>query len=422
MIATKESPSSELKASKTTLTLADYMNDCYVPSLYSRHRFLVLFGGAGSGKSVFAAMKQVVRAMMNAGHRILVLRKVAKTIRQSVWRELIRATERMGVRAFWVFSVGSFVATYIPNGSEIICMGMDDEEKVKSIEGITSIWCEEATEFFPEEIDQLNLRVRGACPDYRQIILSFNPISQLHWLRGRFFEKAMPLDYAKTVLTTYRDNRFIDDEYRRTIEAMREYNPELYAVYGMGQWGILKGLIYRPWNIVQGMPDHLDETIWGLDFGYNNPTALVRIGIKDTVPVCDEEIYARELTTDDLIKIMDARHVSKSDPIYADCAEPDRIEELIRAGYNVYPADKSKGSVMAGINTVKKVRPQVTGKSSNIVKELGSYSWKENPNANLKAEPDEPVKFNDHAMDAIRYALHTHNAGAGAGDMIGMLI
>ncbi|MHA1572595.1 MAG: terminase large subunit, partial [Alphaproteobacteria bacterium] len=148
-----------------------------------------------------------------------------------------------------------------------------------------------------------------------------------------------------------------------------------------------------------------DETILGLDFGFNHPTALVEIGLRDKQAFLTERLYASGMTTADLIAWMDKNGISKGDPIYADAAEPDRIEELYRAGYNVLPAAKGPGSVNAGIVYCKGLAIHTRPQNKNINEENANYRWRVDKNGEAL---DQPEKSGDHAMDAIRYALFTH--------------
>lgn len=125
--------------------------------------------------------------------------------------------------------------THIPTGNELICAGMDDPEKIKSIAGITSVWCEEATELDEADFNQLELRVRGETKSYKQFIITFNPISDTHWLKKRFFDA--PDSETLLLNTTYKDNHFLDDDYRNHLMNRVRSNENLYKVYVLGDWG-----------------------------------------------------------------------------------------------------------------------------------------------------------------------------------------
>lgn len=373
------------------------INQAYENALTNQDRYLILYGGAGSGKSVFAAQKIILRTLQEKDHRFLIIRKVARTIKLSCYqllKDLIREYELSKPFQFH----DSVTKITCSNGNEIISCGVDDPEKLKSIQGVTGIWIEEATELTEFDFMEIDRRLRGKeLKNYKQIMLSFNPISALHWLNLRKFKNAVKLQ------TTYRDNKFIDSQYKKTLEDLEEQNPNLHRIYARGEWGVLEELIYRPFEIITGYPESYDETYYGLDFGFNNPTALVKIQAKDKQYYLTELIYKTGLTNQDVIKELERLKISKSDLIYCDSAEPGRIEDISRAGYLAKPSDKS---VKDGIDFVKTCKIFSNYDNKNLNNEVLSYSYKKDKSGNVI---DEPVKFNDHLLDALRYALYTHN-------------
>lgn len=384
-------------------------NDVFWPLYGDDHRFLVLMGGAGSGKSFFTATFWAVTLMRQPGHHVGGFRKVARTCRTSVFAQFRRAIITLGVFPLWDMNLTEMTFTFKPNGNVFRCLGLDDQEKLKSIEGLTGAWMEEATEYTPTDVEQVNLRIRGKTPFCKRIVLSFNPVSALHWLKKRFFD--IPDPKALVIRTTYRDNRFIDPEYAEELDALRRRDPQLGAVYADGEWGVLEGLIYATPAVVP-WPDGLDVTAYGLDFGFTNPCALIAVGARDVDPVqrvgdvfLREMVYERGLTTPDLSAQMEAAGVRKDKPIYADPAEPDRITELSRLGWKCRAADKGPGSVHAGINMCRGFTLRITPDSVNLANEFGTYKWRTTRDGQ---STDEPLAFNDHAMDAFRYALWTH--------------
>ena len=386
-------------------------NPRYYPLYGNTRRNLVLLGGAGSGKSVFATQKIALRLMRESGHNIIAFRKVGSTLRDSICAEFRKTINTLGVASLWDESKSEFAFTYRPNGSRLRCMGLDDQEKLKSVAKMTSAWIEEATEFMPQDYEQINLRLRGkpatrrdGSPSYRQIIISFNPISALHWLKARFFD-ADQRGRTTTMKTTYKDNRFIDEQYKHELEELALRDPRFAAVYVRGEWGVLDGVIYQPWETPAVWPDHFDEVIYGLDFGFNNPSSLVEGGLYDGEAYLTEKIYQSGLTTGDLVDVMARLEISKTAPMYGDPAEPDRIEEIARAGYNIFPAEKGPGSVSAGIDLVQKTRIWTRSSNENINAENNTYCWHVDRSGTVTDTPD---KANDHAMDAIRYMLWTH--------------
>lgn len=216
-------------------------NPVYLPHLSSKERYEVLYGGAGSGKSHFVAQKKVYQHLSEPGHKTLVVRKVAHTLRNSVFALL------QGVIADWqvnkLFTVNkSDMEINCANGNKFIFAGLDDVEKLKSIHGITDIWIEEASEITQEDFQQLDLRLRGAAKVVKQITLTFNPVSIAHWLKAYFFDQ--PPKSCSTLKTTYKDNKFIGDEYEAVLLALRDKDPYFYSVYALGEWGVIGKTIF----------------------------------------------------------------------------------------------------------------------------------------------------------------------------------
>lgn len=220
-------------------------NARFLPLLFDKHRFLVLKGGGGSGKSIFAGRKILERVTNEPGHRYLVVRKVAKTLRESCFEQLKKqAYEYYADQiAFIPKGKGSDMYIRFKNGSEILFAGLDDVEKLKSIFDITGIWIEEASELEEGDFNQLDIRLRTEFPFYLQMILTFNPISITHWLKKRFFDTKDPR--ATVHESTYKDNRFLTPEARITLEAFRETDEYYYTVYCLGQWGVTGKTVFN---------------------------------------------------------------------------------------------------------------------------------------------------------------------------------
>jgi phage terminase large subunit len=223
--------------------LPKLMNNWCIPLLSNKNRYLVLKGGGGSGKSVFAAQKVIVRVVAEKGHRILVCRKVAKTIRESCFALLRETIGNMGLSNLFIVNKGDLKITCKLNNNEILFAGLDDVEKLKSINGITSIWIEEASELLPEDFRQLDIRLRGKTLNYKQMIISFNPIDINHWLKKEFFD--VNKENSIAVHTNYKDNRFLDAENIKVLEAFKETDLYYYQVYCLGEWGVLGKTIFN---------------------------------------------------------------------------------------------------------------------------------------------------------------------------------
>lgn len=214
-------------------------NSVYKPLFNNTDRYLVLKGSAGSGKSVFASQKTIARCITEKGHRLLVIRKVARTLKESVVQELLNRINELGIGHEFTYNRSEHKFTHSLTGNEILCMGLDDPEKIKSISGITSIWVEEATELSKEDFSQLDTRLRGHTVNYKQIVLSFNPVDVHHWIKDYFFDQQWPQSGLNRTLleTTWRDNEFLDDDYKRVLMAKASLSKNHYQVYYLGEWG-----------------------------------------------------------------------------------------------------------------------------------------------------------------------------------------
>lgn len=225
--------------------LPNLTNDKFYPLYTNKDRYLVLMGGGGSGKSVFTAQKIIVRMLTEQKHRFLVLRKVAKTLRESVFTEIKNVINRWGLQKLFKIPKGTSSELHIScvNGNEILFAGLDDVEKLKSISGVTSVWMEEASECTPEDFRQLDIRLRGWTLNYKQMMITFNPIDINHWLKKEFFD--IPKPNATTVHSTYKNNKFLDEEAIAVLEAFEVTDPYFYQVYALGEWGVLGKTIFN---------------------------------------------------------------------------------------------------------------------------------------------------------------------------------
>lgn len=217
-------------------------NDTFLTLFFDESRYLVMKGGGGSGKSIFAGRKVLERSTSEPGHRWLVCRKVAKTIRESCFAQLCGQVAEFYPDSGYQINKSDMKITF-RNGSQILFAGLDDVEKLKSIYDITGIWIEEASELEEKDFNQLDIRLRTDFDQYLQMIITFNPISVTHWLKKRFFDKPDPR--ARVHESTYKDNRFLTEEAIRTLEAFRERDEYYYMVYCLGQWGVTGKTVFN---------------------------------------------------------------------------------------------------------------------------------------------------------------------------------
>lgn len=227
----------KVKARKL-LKLYSETNDVYVPFYSNKSRYLVLMGGGGSGKSIFAGQKILHRLTSEKGHRFLIVRKVAKTLRESCFQQLKdMILNSYNINDFDINKTDMRI-TYKPFHNELVFAGLDDVEKLKSIYNITNIWIEEASELEPEDFRQLDIRLRGETKHYKQMIFSFNPVTITHWLKSEFFDVKKP--DTTTSHTTYKNNKFLDEAAITVLEGFKITDPYYYDVYCLNMPGQLK--------------------------------------------------------------------------------------------------------------------------------------------------------------------------------------
>lgn len=387
----------------------------FLPLFGHKERYLVMVGGAGSGKSEFAGRKIFTRCMEEGGHRFLILRKVRATLRESCLQVILNILSE--TETPYAFNKSDRIITF--GSSSILFEGLDDREKIKSIKGITSIWMEEATEFAKEDFLQIDLRLREETPYYKQIMMTFNPDeAEAPWLKEEFFWtddiKTGPGKKADSFIhhSTIKDNpiKAVRHEYRRILDGLGD---ETYLkIYRRGMWAAVKGLIFPTWDVVPLPHIRFDEVFFGGDFGYSiDPAALIKIYRKANEYWLDEVIYETKLTNPQLARKMrgDSR-IYETLTSYWDSAEPKSIQELFDEGINAKPAIKGPDSVRAGIDYVKSVIVHIVEGSHHIIAERKKYKWKEDKNGNSL---NIPVEFEDHAMSAIRYGIYTNALEAG---------
>lgn len=366
------------------------------------HRFEVYYGGAGSGKSVFIAQKLIMKALRD-NRKILIMRKVGSTLKDSVWQLVLDILVEWGRYSKCVINKSVFTIE-LENGSILLFKGMDDSEKIKSITGITDIWAEEATEFTEEDIEQLNLRLR-AKTDNLQMFFSFNPVSKANWVYRRWFAKGVTIT-SDTVIhqSTYKDNRFLPDDYIATIEKMAKTNPTYYRIYALGEFASLDKLVFNNWKVGTVDDTHDWNLLCGLDFGYtNDPTAFIVSFVKDDTLYVAKEFVKTGLLNNQIATAITELGFSKS-TIIGDSAEVKSIEELKRDGlHRIYPAVKGQGSILQGIQKLQQYDIIVDPRCEHVITELQNYAWKKDRQTGEYV--NEPIDEFNHCIDALRYSL-----------------
>lgn len=388
-------------------------NEVYLPYLktYDK-RFEVYYGGAGSGKSVFVTQKLLYKYLKYPNRKCLIIRKFNNTIKDSVFA-LFKST-LSNWKLYDQCKVNKTDLTIeLPNGSSFIMKGMDDPEKIKSIANIDDIWVEEASELDVLDFDQLCLRLRSPNP-YNQVFVSFNPVSKDNWVYKRWFKEGHNKEDTIVLHTTYKDNRFLPQEYINNLLQYKKTNPVYFSIYALGQFATLDKLIYTNWKVetfdyIEVLKEVKDsKAIFSLDFGYtNDPTAFVCSIIDKTnkrLWIFDE-FQEKGLLNDEIAKRIIEMGFRK-EIIICDSAEPKSIEELKRNGLDrVKGAVKGKDSIINGIQLLQQYEIIIHPKCIYIIEELKNYTWKKNKATNEYINV--PIDKYNHGLDALRYGITT---------------
>lgn len=370
----------------------------------NRDRVLVVEGSAGSGKTLFAVHKTILYAMEHENARIGVFRYTLPSLRQTSWKE-IRARLNYYKIPFKENKSDGTITLF--NDAEIMFKSLDDLNKIRSL-NLDYIYVEQAEEIDRDTYIELDRRLRGnvGAKDYSQTLLVVTPESEAHWIYQLFHKPDEDGEYRGTVVHFhYSENDFLPKHYLKGYEDLKQIDEELYRKYTEGKWGKLTNIIYENWDNKR-LKRGVEYYTAGADFGFNNPSSFLLVAWYDGEPYVVDEIYQKGLTNYEFMdKIKSMLNGMKLKPnqitkVYADSAEPDRIEEFCNEGFDCVPANKS---VTDGIEAVRRTKVHIYKECINTLKEIKSYKYDKDKDGNIL---DKPIKFNDHSMDALRYCIY----------------
>ena len=384
-------------------------------------RYRVCKGSRGSKKSRTTALFFIYSMMKYPGANLLVVRKVYRTLKDSCFTDLKWAINILGVQDYWSVKESPLEIIYIPTGQKILFRGLDDPLKVTSITVETGnlcwAWIEEAYEINKEQdFNMLDESIRGKIeePLYKQITLTFNPWNERHWIKKRFFDVEDENIMAKT--TNYMCNEWLDESDKKLFEDMKKNNPRRYQVAGLGNWGIVEGLVYENWEEKEFDVNEISKrkgvkSAFGLDFGYTNDPSAFFCGLID---IANKEIYV----FDEIYKnAMKNRQIAEEiirkgygkEKIVADSQEPKSIDELYDLGLKgIRKSRKGRDSINNGIQYIQDYKIIIHPRCVNFITEISNYMWDKDKFDN---PVNKPVDDFNHLMDAMRYALESYSKG-----------
>jgi phage terminase large subunit len=367
-------------------------------------RVLIEEGGTRSGKTKNLCHGWAQHLHTHPGELLSIVRATGPALKATVRRDMIETLREWGLYHEENHNKTDDLVT-LPGHAEpsIEFFATDDDQKVHGRKR-HHLWANEANELDADTYTQLVLRTSG------RVCMDFNPsMREDHWIWRRYDDD----QNVRRHRSTYRDNPFLTAAQIAEIEGLRDVDEWAWQVYGLGLRGVPAESVFRDVQPLTVWPEGLDP-VYGLDFGYNDPMCLQRVARRDREGVDGDRradlfvwalLHESHLTTGDLIARLPDLGVPRDAPVYCDAAEPDRIEEIQRAGYNALPADKGPGSVSAGIDFLKRHRIHVGGPAAERARaEWRAYRWKKVRGV----IQDAPAHEDSHAPDAGRYAAFTH--------------
>lgn len=393
-----------------------------LPSKYgsvwqSTKPYQIWYGGRGSSKSWTKAIQYLLKAQSQPYFRGIFARDTQKNVRMSQYQLFKDIAGRFSCfRDQFAFTDGPMKITCRQNGNFLMGGSFEQPDTLRSVADPTDFWAEEpitrGSQINRQDFFDIVGSLRNSHDISTQFHFTFNPISRQTWIYRDFFEQK--LYDVETLFINYWDNPFCPQSTITFLESLKTLDPKRYEVDALGNWGVAyEGLIYPEYDTVKEFPE---AQFYGLDFGYNDPCALIEAAVIDEpghdkkALFLNELLYETKHTSTTLISRFENLGVKKNLTMVCDNARPEMIADLQNAGYRAVPCHKYKGSVKDGINSVQKYRLKVTTSSTNWFDEAATYCWKEQNEKLL----DEPADSINHCMDATRYgaeSLAVKNSG-----------
>jgi phage terminase large subunit len=354
----------------------------------SKKKIVVQQGGTRSGKTYNILLWIIFSyCEKNSDKIITICRKTYPALRGTVMRDFLTILKEQEIYSEEHHS--KTASEYRLNGNTIEFISLDMPQKIRGRKR-DLLFANEANELNFEDWQQLLFRTN------EKVIIDFNPSEEFHWI----YDHVLNRKDVEFYQTTYRDNPFLGAEIKAEIERLKDIDENYWRVYGLGERGQSKSLVYT-FQTCKQIPVEAKLVSYGLDFGFSNdPTSLVKTYILGDDMYTEELIYRTGMTNQDIANEMKVLGLERSNEIFADSAEPKSIEEIYRMGWNVKPT--VKGSINLGIDIIRRYRLHVTESSFNMIKELRNYKFIEDKNGQIT---NKPVDNFNHALDALRYSV-----------------
>lgn len=367
----------------------------------SKDSVKVLQGGMGSSKTYQILIYIIWNCLENwKNETIDIVRRTMPAMSMGAMKDFFDIIKKQGI--YDISCHNRTHNTYQLKTNLIRFYASDDEQKVRGPRRDRTYF-NEVLEMKKMDVMQIMKRTR------KENLFDYNPSEEFHW----FYDTILTRQNILFNISTYKDNPFLSENERKEIELLEDTDKNLWRIYGLGQRGVTEAIIYPNWHYAinksgrdVSFEEFEGEELFGLDLGFNHPCALVRVKYRTNEFISDELLYKKELTGESLLiefdKLREIGKLTFESEIWCDNSRPEIIKTLREAGYNVHATKKGVGSVITGIDFIKRQKHYVTKDSINIVKELRTYRWKLDKDDHVI---DEPIKIKDDLMDAIRYAL-----------------
>lgn len=351
-------------------------------------------GSSRSSKTYNTIIWLCVYCLRNPCTSVSVVRATLPALKGSVLRDFIEILNRMGVYKECKFNKSELICTF-PNGSWVEFFSCDNEQKLRGRKR-QILYVNEGNELKFLEWQQLQMRTT------KFSIIDYNPsFSDDHWLCKLNKE---PKTYH--FITTYKDNPFLEQKVIDEIESLKDKNPSLWRIYGLGLQAQVEGLIFENIAEIEEIPRwHKKHHFRGIDFGYtNDPTAIVDVYIHENALWIDEVCYRTEMLASDIVRVLKRANRESGDnaEIISESADPRLIDEIGNAGLDIHPVRKFRGSIMAGVQKMQEMPIYITKRSTNVIKEFRNYTYRQSKDGKWL---NEPIDAYNHAIDAIRYVV-----------------
>lgn len=353
----------------------------------AENRFIIHSGGTSSGKSFSILGAIIYKAATTDNCLFSIVSESMPHLKRGVMRDFFNIL----ADGYRESNHNKTDNTYKIGSSIIEFFSADQHDKVRGARR-DYLFINECNNIRYETFQQLEVRTK------HQVYLDFNPVAAF-WLHN----KILPNYDCYFRKSTYKDNPYLDDRIIKSIEARQFIDPSWWRVYGEGELGNLEGIVFSNFDTCKVIPEQIDRYWYGLDFGFSpDPTALIYVGLHGDCLYVDEILYETGLTGSDLVNYLRGTTISKSTAIYADCARPEIIAEINRAGFNTFGAVKGDGSIVYGIDLMKRYKIMITERSINTLKEFRNYQWLKDKDGNPTGKP---IDKYCHSIDAIRYVV-----------------